>query len=72
MNNKIRQYTSGKETDRGLNLKPGIREKPIPAITQGGEMQNSCRSEIEMQGRKSERHARRKYSLPWGQEAVAL
>ena len=35
-------------------------------------MQNSCRSEIEMQGRKSERHARRKYSLPWGQEAVAL
>jgi len=34
-----------------LNLKPGIREKPIHTITQGGGMQNSCRSEIEMQER---------------------
>jgi hypothetical protein len=43
---------SRKEIERGLNLKPGIREKPILTITQGGgEMQNSCRSEIEMQER---------------------
>ena len=41
-----------KGIERGLNLKLGIREKPIPTITQGsGEMQNSCRSEIEMRRR---------------------
>jgi hypothetical protein len=60
LNNKIRECVSRKEIERGLNLKPGIREKPIRTITQGGgEMQNSCRSEIEMQREKSERHERR-------------
>ena len=70
MNNKIRESVRRKEIERGLNLKLGIREKPIPTITQGGgEMQNSCRSEIEMRGRNRKDIRRGILSLLWGTQA---
>jgi len=72
LNNKIRECVGRKEIERGLNLKPGIREKPIPTITQGGgEMQNSCRSEIEMQGR-NRKDIRRGMFSPAGIVGVPL
>jgi len=72
LNNKIRECVRRKEIERGVNLKLGIREKPIPTITQGGgEMQNSCRSEIEMQGR-NRKDIRRGMLSPVGTVGVPL
>jgi len=72
LNNKIRECVRRKEREIGLNLKPGIRENPKPTITQGGgEMQNSCRSEIEMQGR-NRKDMRRGMFSPVGIVGVPL